>query len=102
MDKMREKPVEERRKLLLTSTIFFGVIITIFGLWNISNNLVALGGNNNMPADLASSAPSGNKTDVPSLFSSLSDNIAGVWSAAKSELQNLNDKLGTTTAQDEK
>jgi hypothetical protein len=89
MDKMQEKSVEERRKILFGSTTFLGVFIAIFGLWNISNNLVSL--NTSDTATLAVEE----KAEAPSPFASLSDNVAGVWASLKDNLRDLNDKLGT-------
>ncbi len=42
MDKMQEKSVEERRKLLFSSMVFFGILISLIGVTNIFSNLVAL------------------------------------------------------------
>ena len=90
MDKMREKPLEERRKLLLSSTVFSGVLIAVLGVWNISSNLVSL---NQSPSALA--AAEKEKANTPSLFTTLGDGVANVWSGVKANLQSLNDKLGS-------
>ncbi len=47
MDKMQEKSVEERRKLLFSSMVFFGILISLIGMTNIFSNLVALNATSN-------------------------------------------------------
>ncbi len=88
MDKMREKTVPERQRLLRVSTISLGALIAVIGLWNIPNNLISLGGQNVISSDTAA------KPTTPSLFATLSANIASVVGTAKAELKDLNDKLG--------
>ncbi len=87
MDKMRQKPVEERRRLLRYSTAAVGGFIAIFGVWNISNNLISLNSGNNDVAAVVK---------APSLFTVLGDNISRVWSSTATELKNINDKLGSS------
>lgn len=82
MDKMQERSVEERRKILFSSMVFFGILIVLVGVSNISSNLVSLG-----------STPSG-LAEAPSFFSSLSSNAASISTAVSSGLKDLNDKLG--------
>ena len=89
MDKMKERPVEERRKFLFTGMIASGILLVILGLWDISSNLVSLNDNSSNVA-----AADANKT-TPSLFSSLSSEVVSAWWSMKSSLQILNDKLGT-------
>jgi hypothetical protein len=89
MDKMQEKSVEERRKILFGSTTLLGGFIAIFGLWNISNNLVSLS-----TSDTGTLAVE-EKADAPSPFTALSNNVASIWASLKDNLKDLNDKLGT-------
>ena len=87
MDKMRDKSLEERRKILFFSTTFLGAFVALIGLWNISSNLISL---NDTPSNLAS-------VTEEKTVSKLS-NVASVWSLVKNSLQSLNDRLGTEKA----
>lgn len=89
MDKLQEKPVEERKKILFRSTLLLGFFIGSFGLWNISNNLVAL--NTNTAKVFAVEE----KAEAPSPFTTLKENIASAWTSVQDNLKELNDKLGT-------
>lgn len=89
MDKMQEKSVEERRNILFKSTVSLGIFITLFGLWNVSNNLVALNVNSKQ-----SLAIEEEKNSKMLSISALTNNIAGVWGGVKDSLNDLNDKLG--------
>ena len=90
MDRMREKSVEERRKLLFGSTTFFGVLIALFGLWNISNSLVSL----NTNSDSLATGTGEEEVKTPSTFASLRASLANAWTAVEGGLRDLNDKLG--------
>lgn len=79
MDKMRERPVSERRRILFSSMVFFGVVIVLFGVSNIFHNLVSL--NQHGSTNLAVAPEEGSK------------GLASVWSAIEDILKNLNDKL---------
>ncbi|MDO8492935.1 MAG: hypothetical protein Q7S19_00065 [bacterium] len=91
MDKMREKPVEQRRKMLLHSTVSLGLIIGIFGVWNFSNNMTPLALNSDTSG---LTEVIDKKSDAPSLFTRLSTNMTAVWRSVQSELMDMNDKLG--------
>jgi hypothetical protein len=90
MDKMKEKPIEERRKLLISSTLGLGLIVTVFGLWNISSNLVAL--NEQRPSDENVAVAEADE-DVSSAASKLRTEAASVWGSVKGGLEDLNSKL---------
>ncbi len=97
MDKMKEKPLEERRRILFGSMVVSGILIAFGGMYNLSSNLVALNsGQGDQPigeAGLASSVDE-SVAKAPSLISSLSSNVASVWGAIKDQLHVLNNKLG--------
>ncbi|MBI3633749.1 MAG: hypothetical protein HY226_05680 [Candidatus Vogelbacteria bacterium] len=91
MDKMKQKPVEERRKLLILSTALLGGLVLIVGLWNISNNIVAMGRSNN---DLAQTQNSDSAGSATSIMDKLRTQAASVWGSVSGGLNDINNKLG--------
>lgn len=92
MDRIREKPVAERRKMLFKSSLLFGGMIGVFGFWNLFTDLISL--NNNPEGDILAEE-SVEKVSPASPFSSLSNDVSNVWTAVRGELKKLNDKLGS-------
>ena len=85
MDRMRERPVAERRKILYISSVVLGLIIFVFGFWNTSNRLLAL---NNLQSEVVS-----NSADE-GFFTSFKNGLAGVILGFEGGLKDLNNKLG--------
>ncbi len=91
MDKMQQKPVAERQRLLVVSTVVLGGMVMVVGLWNISSNLVAMGNHGNADSALAQNSDVGS---APSVADKLRTEAASVWGSVQGGLQSLNDKLG--------
>ena len=89
MDKMGEKTIEERQRILMGSTILGGMLITVLGVWNITSNLFAL-------TDQTNAIAEGRVEEIkPSVMDKLKTDVASVWGSVRGGMKDLNDKLGT-------
>lgn len=94
MDKIQEKPVEERQKILVVGTVVTGILVAGLGLWNISSNLVAFNDFGNTVTE-----NSQKDSNFSSVMSKLQTDAASVWGSMQSSLKNLNDQLGERPVQ---